>query len=256
MVFPVLNGKTAIVTGSASGMGRTTALLFAKAKANVVVVDINEEGGQKVVGEIKADGGEAIFIKTDISNSANVAEMIDKTVEKYGKLDCAVNNAAIAPDGNSLVDFDEDYWDKLLSVDLKGTALCLKYELRQMIKQGTGGSIVNIASAIINKVQPNSCNYTAAKCGVRGITRIAAIENGINQIRVNSVCPGSVETPMLFQYMEDRGIDPVQYARETVALGRFAKPEEIAQASLWLCSDAASYVTGANFDIDGGYSEL
>lgn len=256
MVFPVLEGKTVIVTGAASGMGRATALLAGKAKANVVAADINEGGGQKVVDEIKAEGGEAIFVRTDISKSADVAALIEKTIEKYGRLNCAVNNAAMAPDGNPIVDFDEEYWDKLHSVDLKGVALCLKYELRQMIQQGTGGSIVNIASVIIEKVSPNACAYVAAKCGVRGLTQVAAVEGGQYHIRVNSICPGDVETPMLMKFLEDNGQDPVEYAKATIPLGRFAKPEEIGRTSLWLCSDDASYVSGANFVIDGGYSQV
>ena len=125
-----------------------------------------------------------------------------------------------------------------------------------MIKQGKGGSIVNIASAIINKITPCSSAYVAAKCGVRGITRVAAVENGPYNIRVNSICPGSVETPMLFQAIEEHGIDADAYAKATVAIGRFAKPVEVANASLWLCSDSSSYVSGANLDVDGGFSQM
>lgn len=255
MVFPVLKGKTAIITGAGSGMGRETAILFGEAGANVVVGVHHAKDGQAVVDEIKAKGGNAIFVEVDVSDEASVEQMVQKTVESFGSLDCAVNNAAAAPDGRALVDFISSEWDRVMSVDLKGTAICLKYEVRQMMKQEEGGSIVNIASAIAEKVQTNSPAYVSAKCGVLGLTRAAAIEYGLNKIRINSVCPGIIQTKMLDSFCEDRGITPKAFAEAATSLGRFATPIEVAQASLWLCSDAASYMSGANLDVDGGYSQ-
>jgi NAD(P)-dependent dehydrogenase (short-subunit alcohol dehydrogenase family) len=154
MTFPVLQEKVAIVTGSAMGMGEATAKLFAEAGAKMVVADFNEEKGRKVASEIEASGGTAIFIKVDISKSDQVRAMVEEIVRHYGRLDVAVNNAALTPDDKLASEFDEDYWDKLMSIDLKGTALCLKYELQQMIKQGHGGSIINISSVSGFRPQP------------------------------------------------------------------------------------------------------
>lgn len=255
MVYPVLEGKTAIVTGAGSGMGRETALLFGKAKANVVVGVHHAKDGQSVVDEIKAAGGKAIFVEVDVSDEESVCQMVQKTVETFGSLDCAVNNAAAAPDGRALIDFVGSEWDKVMSVDLKGTAICLKYEIRQMMTQKSGGSIVNIASAIAEKVQTNSPAYVSAKCGVLGLTRAAAVEYGPVGIRINSVCPGIIQTKMLNSFCEDHGLTPEAFAAAATTLGRFATPIEVAQASLWLCSDSASYMSGANLDVDGGYSQ-
>lgn len=240
MVYPVLEGKTAIVTGAGHGIGKETALLFGKAKANVVVGVHHAKDGQQVVDEIKAAGGDAICVEVDVSDDASVKHMVEKAVEAFGALDCAVNNAAAAPDADRLVDFDESTWDRVLAVDLKGTAICLKHEIRQMLTQSSGGSIVNIASAIAQKVQTNSPAYVSAKCGVLGLTRAAAVEYGHDNIRINSVCPGIIQTKMLDSFCESRGINPKDFANASTTLGRFATPEEVAQASLWLCSDAAS----------------
>lgn len=255
MVYPVMEGKTVIITGAGAGMGRETALLFAEAKANVVVADYNEETGKATAEEICAKGGKAVFVKVDISKPDEVEKMVQTAVDSFGRLDCAVNNAAAAPDGLPIVDFDLDHWDRVASVDMKGTAICLKYEMRQMAKTG-GGAIVNIASAITEKVQPNDCAYVSAKCGVRGLTRVAAIEGGKDHIRINSVCPGIIQTAMLDSFCADHGIDPVEFGRGSAVLGRLAQPIEVAKASLWLCSDDASYITAANLNVDGGYSEM
>ncbi len=256
MVFPVLEGKTALVTGAGHGIGKETALLLGKAKANVVVAVHHAKDGQAVVDEIKADGGNAIFVEVDISDSDSVKAMVEKAVEEFGSLDCAVNNAAAAPDAKALVDFDETDWDRVVKVDLKGTAICLKHEVRQMQKQENGGSIVNIASAIAQKVQTNSPAYVAAKCGVVGLTKAAAVEYGHDKIRINSICPGIIQTKMLDSFCESRGITSQDFANAATTLGRFANPVEVAQASLWLCSDDASYMSAANLNVDGGYSEV
>lgn len=254
MTFPVLEGKVAIVTGVAMGMGEATAKLFAEAKAKVVVADFNVEKGQSVVEAIKAAGGEASFVKVDVSNSEEVQKMVEFTVETYGKLDVAVNNAALTPDDKAADEFDEAYWDRLMSVDLKGVALCQKYELKQMKKQGNGGSIINISSVSGFRPQPNNIAYVAAKHGVVGLTKVAAMENGQFNIRVNSVAPGAIDTPMLRGALEQFGLEEESYAPQLSLLNRFGQPTEIAQATLWLASDLSSYITGTTIHADAGYT--
>lgn len=254
MTFPVLEGKVAIVTGAAMGMGEATAKLFAEAKAKVVVADFNEEKGQAVVDEINQSGGTAAFVKVDISNSEAVREMVKFTVDTFGKLDVAVNNAALTPDDKPAAEFDEAYWDRLIAVDLKGTALCMKYELQQMQKQGNGGSIINISSVSGFRPQPNNIAYVAAKHGVVGMTKVAAMENGPLNIRVNSVAPGAIDTPMLRGALDQFGLTEEEYAPQLSLLNRFGQPGEIAQATLWLASDASSYVTGTTIHADAGYT--
>ncbi|MBP1947525.1 SDR family NAD(P)-dependent oxidoreductase [Virgibacillus litoralis] len=254
MTFPVLEGKVAIVTGAAMGMGEATAKLFAEAKAKVVVADMNEEKGKKVVSEIEDSGGTAYFVKVDISKAEPVKDMVKATVEKYGRLDVAVNNAALTPDDKPVAEFDEDYWDKLMAIDLKGTALCMKYELQQLIEQGEGGSIVNISSVSGYRPQPDNVAYVAAKHGVVGMTKVAALENGDKNIRVNSVAPGAIDTPMLRGALEQFGYTAEEYAPQLSLLNRFGKAEEIAEASLWLASDQSSYITGTTIHADAGYT--
>ncbi|MFD1851533.1 SDR family NAD(P)-dependent oxidoreductase [Oceanobacillus bengalensis] len=254
MTFPVLEGKVAIITGAAMGMGEATARLFADAKAKVIIADYNEEKGTEVAESIKANGGEAAFVKVDVSKSADVQAMVKFTVDTYGKLDVAVNNAALTPDDKPAAEFDEDYWDRLMSVDLKGAALCMKYELQQMKKQGNGGSIINISSVSGFRPQPNNIAYVAAKHGVVGMTKVAALENGPENIRVNSVAPGAIDTPMLRGALEQFGYTEEEYAPQLSLLNRFGQANEIAEATLWLASDASSYVTGTTIHADAGYT--
>lgn len=251
-----LNNKVAIVTGAAMGMGEATAKLFAKAGAKVIVADYNEEEGQKRVEEIKADGGEAAFVKVDVSDEDQVKAMVEKTVEIYGRLDCAVNNAAITPDDKPIAEMDMDYYDRLMAVDLKGVMLSMKYEIQQMMDQGDGGSIVNTSSVSGLRPQPANPAYVTAKHGVIGATKNAAMDYSPHGIRVNAVCPGAINTPMLQGAIEQFGLDPVEYAKQLSMLGRFAEPEEVAQANLWLASDLSSYVTGATIAVDGGYTAM
>jgi len=251
MTFPVLEGKVAIVTGAAMGMGEATARLFAEAGARVVVADFNEEKGRAVVESI---GDAAHFVKVDISKGPQVEAMVADTVAAFGRLDIAVNNAALTPDDKLVSEFDEDYWDRLMSVDLKGTALSMKYELRQLIAQGGGGSIINISSVSGFRPQPNNIAYVAAKHGVVGMTKVAALENGTHNIRVNSVAPGAIDTPMLRGALEQFGFTEAEYAPQLSLLNRFGQADEIAQASLWLASDASSYVTGTTLHVDAGYT--
>lgn len=251
--YPILEGKVAIVTGAGMGMGEATAKLFAEAGAKVVVADFADEHGERVAEEISAAGGEAAFVHVDVSSSEQVQAMVAFAVNTYGTLDVAVNNAARKPDQGPVHEFDEDYWDTLMGVDLKGVALSLKYELRQMRAQGTGGSIINISSVSGFRPQPDNPAYVSAKHGVVGLTKAAAVENGELGIRVNSVAPGAIDTPMLRDAIERFGFDADAYAKQLSTLGRFGQAREIAQGSLWLASDNASYVTGTTLQIDGGY---
>jgi NAD(P)-dependent dehydrogenase (short-subunit alcohol dehydrogenase family) len=252
--FPVLKGKVCIVTGAAMGMGEATARLFAAAGAKVVVADFNEEQGGRVVHAICESGGEAAFVKVDVSQAEQVKHMVAFAVERFGRLDAAVNNAALKPDNASVADFDEAYWDRLMAVDLKGTALCMKYEIAQLIAQGGGGSIINISSVSGFRAQPFNMTYVAAKHGVNGLTKTAAMEYGEHNIRVNAVAPGAIETPMLRAALADAGLDATETANRLSALGRFGQPDEVAQGSLWLASDASSFVTGSVLFVDGGYT--
>ncbi|HZK04989.1 MAG TPA: SDR family oxidoreductase [Actinomycetaceae bacterium] len=254
MTFPVLEGKVTIVTGAAMGMGEATARLFAEAGAKVAVADFNEEKGQAVADSINADGGEAMFVKVDVSNSEQVQAMVAAVVEKWGRLDAAVNNAAMSPDNGFVAEFDEDYFDRLLSVDMKGVALCMKYELQQFHKQDDGGSIINISSVSGFRAQPGNIAYVGAKHGVNGMTKVAAMENGPRNIRVNTVAPGAIDTPMLQAALVEFNLGTeADYAPKLSVLGRFAKAREVAQASMWLASDQSSYVTGTTVFVDGGY---
>ena len=243
----LLEGKVALVTGGAMGIGKITAQIFAREGARVVVVDIVTEGGEETVQLIKEAGGDALFVKCDVTNAKDVEAMVIKAVDTYGRLDCAFNNAGIAIPGTT-VECSEEDWDRVLSVNLKGVWLCMKYEISQMLTQG-GGVIVNTSSVGGLVGTPGIAAYTASKHGVVGLTRTAALEHVTAGIRVNAVCPGSAPTPML---------DPVVNHPELKAMleskhpmGRFATTEEIAEAVIWLCSDRASYVTGVAFPVDG-----
>ena len=249
-----LEGKVAIVTGAAMGMGEATARVFAAAGAQVLVSDINRELGQATVERIEQDGGAASFYLTDVSKAADAEAMVQTAVERYGRLDCAVNNAAVTPDTHPIAELDEAEWDRILAVDLKGVALCLKYEVRQMLSQGGGGAIVNIGSVSSFRPQPANAAYTAAKHGVIGLTKVASLENAPQGIRVNTVAPGAIDTPMIRGALETVGLTEAEFAPVLSLFGRFGRPEEVAQASLWLCSDQASYVTGAVLNVDAGYT--
>lgn len=199
-VFPVLKGKVALITGGSQGMGKATASLFLKAGAKVVICDIQEDKGHEVARELSALG-EIYFTKTDISSSEQVAALIQFVVEKFGRLDCAVNNAAVSPDQATIQDFDEDYWNKVMSVNLTGTALCVKYQMKQFIAQGGGGAIVIVGSTMSWKPQPNMPAYGAAKHALLGLTRHASMDGGPHNIRVNAVAPGAIYVSLLLSVM-------------------------------------------------------
>jgi NAD(P)-dependent dehydrogenase (short-subunit alcohol dehydrogenase family) len=243
-------GKVALVTGGSSGIGRATAQIFAREGAKVVVADVQVTEGEETVHLIKAASGEAIFVKTDVANPGEVEALVKKTVDTYGRLDCAFNNAGIEGALQPTTDYDEAMWDRVMSINLKGVWLCMRAELRQMLSQG-GGAIVNTASAAGLIGIPGLSAYTAAKHGVNGLTKTAALEYAKQGIRVNAVCPGGVDTPMLRRTFEHNP----QFAEAAAAIepvGRLAQPAEIGEVVVWLCSDAASFVTGLPMAVDGG----
>ena len=245
-----LNNKVALVTGGSSGIGRATALLFASKGAKVVVADVQVSGGQETVDMIKEAGGDAIFVKTDVSKSNDVKALINQTVEHYGRLDCAFNNAGINGRPAPIVDQEEETWDRVININLKGVWLCMKYEVVQMLKQG-GGTIVNTASVAGLIGFRNTTPYVASKHGIVGLTKTVALEYAQANIRVNAVCPGVIHTPMVDRFT---GGSPQALARVAALepVGRMGKPEEVAEVVVWLSSDAASFVTGHAMAVDGG----
>jgi NAD(P)-dependent dehydrogenase (short-subunit alcohol dehydrogenase family) len=251
-----LSGKVALVTGGASGIGRATALTFAREGAKLVIADTNEEGGQQTIHMITEQGGEAIFVRTAVSQAVEVQALISKAVETYGRLDCAHNNAGIsgfgiAGDAYALTaEYPEERWHQVIAVNLTGVWLCIKHEIPQMLSQGSG-AIVNTASAWGLVGAPGASAYVASKHGVVGLTKTAALKYATQGIRVNCVCPGYIETPMTAPGMEDPEQRAQIVARHPVA--RLGQPEEVAEAVVWLCSDAASFVTGHTMTVDGGY---
>lgn len=251
-----LKGKVAIITGGAQGMGATTVRLFAKMGAKVVIADVDDDQGTQLMHDLQQKDQDVYFVHTDISKAEDVRHLITATVDRYGQLDIAINNAALTPDHKAITDFDEDYWEKLMTVDVTGTALCLKYELQQMKKQGHGGAIVNLSSALGFRPQANSVAYVSAKHAVRGMTKVAALENGQYGIRVNALAPGAIDSPMLRRGTLASGIDPKVYAKQISELGRFGQPEEIANCNLFLVSDMASYITGTTLAADGGLTNM
>ena len=245
-------GKVALVTGAASGMGRATAQAFAAAGARVVAADIAADGGEETVAGIRRDGGEAVFTRTDVSQAADVEAAVLVAVRNYGGLDCACNAAAIETETTLLADCEEATFDRLLAVNLKSVFLCLKYEIRAMLEQG-GGAIVNIASTNSFRPLPRQSVYTATKHGVVGMTKTAAIEYAAAGIRINAVAPGAIDTPMLRGAMAARGSSEEDVLARLSLTGRFGQPAEIASAVLWLCSEQASYTMGHVLSVDGGY---
>jgi NAD(P)-dependent dehydrogenase (short-subunit alcohol dehydrogenase family) len=211
---------------------------------------MNEEGGQQTVHMITEQGGEAIFVRTDVSQAVEVQALISKAVETYGRLDCAHNNAGILGGRALTAEYAEERWQQVIAVNLTGVWLCMKYEIVQMLPQG-GGTIVNTASAAGLVGFPSTSAYVASKHGVVGLTKTAALEYAQQGIRVNCVCPGYIQTPMTAPGMEDPERMARIIAREPI--GRVGAPEEVAEAVVWLCSDAASFVTGHTMTVDGGY---
>jgi NAD(P)-dependent dehydrogenase (short-subunit alcohol dehydrogenase family) len=246
-------GKVALVTGAGLGLGKASALAFAREGARVVVADIDADNGQQTADMIKKAGGEALFIKTDVSRAADVEAMVKKTVETYGGLDCAHNNVGIEEIPEPLTEGTEENFHRIVDVDLKGIWLCLKYEIKYMEKHG-GGSIVNTSSIAGLIGAPLQAIYTACKYGVNGLTRSAAGDYAKAGIRINSICPAGMKGTGFYNRMLAAQPGMAEAVTEIVPLGRDAESEEVAEAVLWLCSDAASYVTGITMPVDGGFT--
>jgi NAD(P)-dependent dehydrogenase (short-subunit alcohol dehydrogenase family) len=252
-----LEGKSALVTGGASGIGRATALAFAREGARVAVADILEEAAQRTVTEIEAMGGQAMAIACDVTDDDTVKAMIAAAVDAFGGLDCAFNNAGIAPyqvnaGGQKIADVAPEAWRRLIEVNLTGVWLCLRHEVAQMRAQGSGGVIINTASILGLVGSASSSAYVAAKHGVVGLTKTAAADHAEDNIRVNAVCPGYIETPMTEETMRRRG----ERIMARVPMARMGKAAEIAEAVVWLCSPKASFVTGVSWAVDGGYTAI
>jgi len=244
--------QVALVTGGGSGIGRATAVAFAREGAKVIASDMAGAAGEETVALIRAAGGEGRYVHADVRDAQQVAALVSGTVKTYGRLDVAFNNAGIEGSPASIAELSEENWDRVLRVNLTGVFLCMKYELEQMVKQG-GGAIVNNASILGHVGFANAAGYTAAKHGVLGLTRCAAIEYSARGIRVNAVCPGFIATPML----ERAGLlsDPAARAglEGLHAMKRLGQPEEVAEAVLFLASPKASFIVGHPLLVDGGY---
>lgn len=247
-----LPGRVALVTGGGSGIGRAAALAFAEAGATVVVADVQPEAGEESVELVRGAGGRATFVRADVTRASDVAAMVAHAVEAHGRLDCALNNAGISGEvGTTTADYEEEDWDRVVAVDLKGVWLCLKHELVQMLRQG-GGAIVNMASIAGLVGLPGSSPYVASKHGVVGLTKTAALEYATDGIRVNAVCPGVIDTPLVERIVE-RTPEREKMYLDAQPIGRLGTPEEVAAAAVWLCSEDASLVTGQAFAVDGGF---
>ena len=250
MIDPMLNfdDKVALITGGSTGIGRATALAFAARGAKVVVGDVSDAGGE-TIELLQAAGGEGLFVRTNVADSAQVRALIQKTVNAFGGLHCAFNNAGILPPTAPLADQEDEVYDNVMAIDVRGVFLCLKHEIRHMLAAG-GGSIVNTASIAGVIADPGMAPYVAAKHAVIGLTKAAAIDYAKSGIRVNALAPGLVETPMTRRWLDDPAMR--QIVLSGPLMGRAASPEEIAGTVLYLCSPMATFATGQTFIIDGG----
>ena len=249
----LLEGKSALITGGGGGIGRATALAFAREGGRVAVADVAIETARETVALVNAAGGQAISLSGDVTRDTDVRAMVEDVVRTYGRLDCAFNNAGIAgyqvdAGGKKTADWSEEAFDRMVAVNLKGVWLCMRHELKQMEAQG-GGAIVNTGSIAGLAGLPTSSAYVAAKHGVVGLTKTAALEYAAANIRVNAVCPGFIKTRMTEDTMRRRG----EAILAQVPFRRMGEPEEIAEMVAWLCSDRASYVSGAAYNVDGGW---
>jgi NAD(P)-dependent dehydrogenase (short-subunit alcohol dehydrogenase family) len=244
------DGNVVIVTGAGTGMGRAVALAFARESARVVVADVSAADGEETTQLVADLGGQALFVRTNVARAAEVEALVDATVERFGRLDCACNNAGINEEHGPLTQLTDEDWDRILAVNLKGIWLAMKYEIPAMLRSG-GGAIVNTASVLGLVGSRGTPAYVASKHGIVGLTKAAALDHAKEGIRVNAVCPGTIYTPM---YVRREGTDPENDRRiaASIPLGRLGQPEDVAGAVVWLCSDAAAFVTGHALVVDGG----
>ena len=251
-------GKVALITGGSSGIGRSVGLLFAREGACVVVTARRTDEGEETVQMIREAGGEACFVQTDVSQAAAVQALVNTCVTRYGRLDYAVNNAGIEGSIVPMIDYTENDWDAIIDINLKGVWLCMKAEVVQMQQNG-GGAIVNVSSVGGLIGFPRMGPYVATKHGIIGLTKTAALEYATHNIRVNVLCPGLIDTPMadrVVKGLQAGGIDAEHLVMSLTPLKRRGTPAEIAEAAVWLCSDAASYVTGHAMVVDGGFMTI
>lgn len=248
-----LQDRVSIITGAGSGIGRATAGLFANEGAKVIVADIDNEGGSETMRLIKAGGGEAAFVQVDVASSAQVERMVNFTVEKYGEVNILFNCAGITLVSKDylVTELDEDVWDRIIGVNLKGIFLCCKFGIPELIKCG-GGSVINVASVVGSFMTTERAAYSASKGGVVGLTKAMAMQFSNKNIRVNAICPGLIDTPIVSKISTDVKKRPPQFPTVEPVMGRLGKSEEIATMALFLASDESSYATGALFVVDGG----
>ncbi|MBI5273898.1 MAG: SDR family oxidoreductase [Chlamydiales bacterium] len=247
-----MNGKVAVIVGATSGIGRATALLFAEHKIKIVAAGRNENAGEELINQIIRDGGEGIFVKTDVTNSKSTEALIKSAIDHFGGIDFAFNNAGIEGAAQSIFDMDETNWNQVIDTNLKGMWLCLKYEFFAMRLRGRG-VIVNTSTSLTRSGLANTGAYTASKAGVDALTQVAAIEYGGYGIRVNAINPGAVHTPMLQRIYSSNEIEQIRKANP---LNNIATSRDVAQTVLWLCSPMASHINGTSIFIDGGASLL
>jgi NAD(P)-dependent dehydrogenase (short-subunit alcohol dehydrogenase family) len=253
----LLDGKSALITGGGGGIGRATAIAMAHEGARVAVADYAAETAAETVAMVNAAGGQAITLTGDVTRARDVKTMLDDTLVAYGRIDCAFNNAGIAgyqvdASGKKTADWSEESFDRMIAVNLKGVWLCMRAEIRQILSQKSGGSIVNTGSIAGLVGLQTSSAYVAAKHGVLGLTKTAALEYADDGIRVNAVCPGYIKTKMTEDAMKRRG----EQIMAQIPAKRMGDPEEIAEMVVWLCSERASYVTGACYNVDGGWMAM
>ncbi len=246
-----MKDEVALVTGGGSGIGRAAAVLFARRGARVVVADRNAEAGARTVAMIEAEGGRGRFFATDVTDEAEVEALVASAVAEFGRLDCAFNNAGITHPSRLFHELTLDQWNEMIAVNLTSVFLCMKHEIIQMLAQGDGGAIVNTASGAAIVPAPGQPHYTAAKRGVLGLTTYAADELSNHGIRVNAVCPGMIDTPMVASWRESSPEMAEAVIRQMPG-GRLGRPEEVAEAAVWLCSDEARWVSGDTLVVDGG----
>ena len=246
-----MKDKIALITGGSSGIGCAASKLFSREGAKVIIADINVEGGEETVQNINDEGGEAHFIKTDVSKSAEVEVLVKKIIEMYNRLDCAYNNAGILGDVVSTVDHTEESWNRTIETNLKGTWLCMKYEIPQMLEQGSGSIVNTTATTGLYVGGKYRCAYSASKAGIISLSKVAALEYAEYGLRVNVICP-SARTPLMEQFFETNPAAEADFTAQ-IPMGRIFTPEEIVEGALWLCSDASAFVTGHVLAAEGGF---